>query len=417
MRSVQIFPFLIAVLAGCGTQQGASENKRGDSGNPSGVTVSLSNPAQDEAGGAEVLDDASIAMSELDLLLREIRDLRSHVLPEDAAEAIEQQRQINLQIIEIAKEIVARCGDDEFGRRLQNTALVEHFESRLQLAIDGSSDDVEQLYADVKAVSDSDSTSKSAAEGVYTLARFAHEMARRHGKKDLRWYENFSRWSREFANRFPDSDQRAIALLTGAAQSCELQATTRSDFGQAKRLVTEAKLCYTILSETYDQRDAATTGAAALRRLSLPGRSLTQFGGPTVNGQFLSSTVFKDSVTIIFFWDTTSNEFNDKLLPLLKQAEEAAGARVRFVGVNLDQEKATVVSYIAEKGVPGDQIFFPLANQRGWSNPLVRFWGITHSPEVWIVDANGVVFATNVGHQQLVARLKQVFSSRQATAE
>jgi hypothetical protein len=58
--------------------------------------------------------------------------------------------------------------------------------------------------------------------------------------------------------------------------------------------------------------------------------------------------------------------------------------------------------------VPGQQIFFPNAEQRSWNSPLIRFWGIAKSPSLWIVDKNGKVVSTTASADNLVNQLKPV---------
>lgn len=412
MRSVlDLLPLaLLAAVAGCDLANDAGEFTEGQE-RPPGVTVSLNSSGDSPGQDAEpetALNDPVVTLTGVDLLLQTIRDLRNHKLPDDAAQAAEVDRQRNLKIVEIATEAIQTCVSDQSRQRQMNIAVKELLESRLRLAISGTDTDVAQLYEDARAFYAADESSAAAAEGIYTLARFAHEMARQSGGEDLRWYENFSRWSREFASRFPNQADRAISLLVGAGRSCELY-SFQLDTQDGRRLLTEAKLCFTEVVDRFPDSDAAGEAAATLRRMNLPGQKLTQFAGPTAAGGFFNAEEAAGRVIIIYFWASANREFLEELVPLLHQAEKAGGQKIQFVGVGLDSDVNELEACRSENLLPGLQISFSDDNLRGWDNPLVRFWGISRCPSVWIVDAKGVVRDVDVGTEQLVDRLRAAF--------
>lgn len=400
---------LLISFFGCGTVEESAESGSANQTNP-GVTVSLGSRAESDNDAAKTdSEELNSDADDVSLLLRSIQDLREHRLPKDAEKARQQNRIRNERIVAVATDAIRLCLDNPARKQYFDKAVAELLESRLQLAVDGSSADVDQLYEDVKALSDSAPHSDAAAEGMYTLARFAHIMAKSNGNQDIRWYENFSRWSREFAGRFAGQKPRATALLLGAGRSCEIHAYDLQP-ADARRMFTEARLCYTDLVDHYPDSASAGDAAAAIRRMSLPGHQLSQFGGPTADGKFINRDYFTGVVTVVYFWDSVNDEFSEKLLPLLQQAAKAGGTRLQFVGVNLDKDTIVMQKFIDRYSPPGTQIVFRDDKLRGWNSPLVRFWGIVRSPSVWLVDKDGTVRTVDAGYRNVVAEMKSIFA-------
>lgn len=342
-------------------------------------------------------------------ILTEIRSLRIRTLPEDPEAAATARRQQNLRIVEMSADVLRRTLDDHSRQDAFSEGIRQLLEARFQLALNGSKTDIDQLYADVQALNDRDAHSLHAAEGIYTLARFAHTQARLLGRDDPAWFENFSRWAREFADRFRNQSERAVALLIGAGRSCELHAAITSNQEDADRLLTEARLCYLALADHFPHTPQGQEAVAVLRRLALPGQKLSQFAGPTLDGGYVTAETFVDQVTVIYFWDSQNQDFADKLLPLLRQAHQVSNARLRFVGVSLDADEQQVHDFVKRHQLPGQQVFFPEPSQRSWNSPIIRFWGISKSPTVWLIDRSGRVSSVDVGPATLVAAMRKLF--------
>ena len=131
--------------------------------------------------------------------------------------------------------------------------------------------------------------------------------------------------------------------------------------------------------------------------------------GPTSDGGFVSADEFPGKPTLIYFWDSESDEFSKDLLPLLEKIRaDVSSDRLRMVGVTLDNEESTMNSFMETHTVPGQQIFFPNAEQRSWDSPLVRFWGIANTPTVWLLDAQGKVVSTVADADNLGELLQKV---------
>lgn len=433
-RIVLLVPplLLISGLAGCGGNSAKTspqaENAAPAEGTdpkqisaspvirPAGLTASIPQPDADPSPQPASEDAAPTTPAfpddEATQSLAEIRKLRIAPVPSDIEAARKARRDRNQTIIDLATRAI-RGTMNESSRSTQfQTAVSQLLEARFQLALTGSEEDIEALYSDVQALSDRDPESAAAAEGVYTLARFAHTKAGLSGRSQPIWFETLSRWAREFADRFPKDQKRATSLLFGAARSCELHATASTDTKLATRLLTESQLCYTALAEKFSTTDQGQEATAALRRLALPGQVLTQFSGPTSDGGYVSAEEFPGKPTLIFFWDSESDEFRETLLPALaKIREQLPPDRLRIIGVALDEDENTLNNFLEQNTVPGQQIFFPQTAQRSWNSPLVRFWGLAATPSVWILDNQAKVISTSVTTEQLVPTLQQALKS------
>ena len=173
--------------------------------------------------------------------------------------------------------------------------------------------------------------------------------------------------------------------------------------------MTESTLCYTALAEKFPTTEQGQEAVASLRRNALVGQVLTQFSGPTADGGMVSADDFPGKPTLIYFWDSESDEFTKDVLPLLeKLRKQLSSDRLRMVGVALDEDESLMNTFMETHNVPGQQIFFTNPEQRSWNSPLIRFWGIAKTPSIWLVDAEGKVTTTTVETENLVDELKKI---------
>lgn len=351
---------------------------------------------------------------ELEDVIRRIQLLRGSDIDGTGAVKLEVRRRRNFRIIELATRslpLAMSVANDE-SAFLQLVRFL--LEARLELAVSGHADDIQSLYADVKALSARDPDSSATAEGVFTLARFAHEMARRRGGKEPEWFDNFAQWAGEFARRFPQQKKRATVLLLGSARSCELQSLDTRDPGQSAMLMKLARRNYLRLISDFENSDEAVEATAVLRRLDLPGQQLSQFSGQTLDSDRIDSQAFVDAVTVIYFWDDRDSEFSEQLLPLLQQAAEVANGQLRFVGVPLNDDVTSIRDFLQRHHVPGKQIVGSTNGHRGWNHPLVRFWGLSRGATCWLIDRNRTVAAVDVTSADLVDRMRVLFPREEA---
>jgi thiol-disulfide isomerase/thioredoxin len=396
------------------TQSGAAVQSPG-----SGlVTASIPSPestsAENQTGGAQGAAPKPEPVDEVTAMLRRAHQLRIAPVTGTAEEEKKVRRSRNEEVVELSTKVLKLTMNDKEKEPQFNQAIGQLLEARFQMALSGTQEDVEQFYADVQALNDRDPKSAAAAEGVYRIARFVHTKAGLLGKTQPVWFEQLSRWAREFAQRFPEYGQKpgqispAVTLLFGAARSCELHAAG-ADPELSGRLMTEAKLCYTAMAQDFSKTPQGQEAAAVLRRMAVVGQPLSQFSGPTMDGGMVSADEFAGKPTLIYFWASDESEFGSELLPILQEiSAKVPGDRLRLIGVALDEEETELEQYMERTKVPGQQIFFPNREQRSWASPLVRYWGITRCPSVWLVDRSGVVVTTTVSASDLKSAVSKL---------
>lgn len=429
---VLVCAVLSGLLVGCGDAassdaSGGGETTASTDGGNSGVPVStasvsksspvtasisssVSNSDGAEKTGTEKLPGASAKVQFPDddatRTLAEIQKLRNGPVPTDVEKAKLARRERNLQIVDLATNVLRLTMNDESRRPQFHQAIGQLLEARFQLALAGTEDDVNLLYADVQALNERDPKSIAAAEGVYYIAKFAHTKAGLLGRKDPVWFETLSRWAREFAARFPEQQQRAANLLFGAARTCELNSAALDDAALSARLMTESKLCYSALAESFQKTEQGQEAVSSLRRLALPGKVLSQFSGPTIDGGMISADDFPGKFTVVYFWESEDDQFAKSVLPVLqKLRNDIPSDRLRMVGVALDEDEGILNAFMEDHAVPGQQIYFPNAEQRSWNSPLIRFWGLAECPSVWLIDVEGRVISTSCRIDNLASEL------------
>ena len=403
----------VAVLTGCTSevadQADQTSVESGRTSEAAGITAEIRPGTNSDIADGARLGAATDQAEPVDPVRAKLDELlRLRVL---AASQFEQNGAIVLKATEVLKLTL-----EDPSRQTEFLEAIRHLlQARMQLALQGDQADVEQLYADVQALNDRDETSAAAAEGIFYLAKFAHTKARLPGSANTDWHGTFSRWAREFASRFPDQSERAVSLLFGAGRSCEMKSATAQDADESARLRAEARLCYVELQQRWPTEPQGHEAVAVLRRFNLPGKQLSQFGGPCLDGSRITAEQLPGRITLVYFWDASSRKFTEDWLPDLKHVEsKLPPERIRFIGINLDEDRQTCETGVEEHQLPGDQIFFDDEKQRGWNSPIVRWWGVSQSPGVWLLDRDGVVAEVDLRRSELFKSLQQLLKRRTA---
>ena len=301
--------------------------------------------------------------------------------PEQIAEAHIDRHQ---EIVRMATEVLAKTHSDPEKSRTFDDAAFLLMNARLQLALcdDEKARDpnIDALYEHVEAFYKRDPKSKAAAEAAFTVAKFAHENARRHRSQE--WLTEFSRQSQLFAAKFPQED-RASSLLYSAGWSCELSG-----------LEAEAERCYTLIAEQYPDSEKAVAATGSLRRLDLVGKPV-QLGGTTFDKGHVSVDEYAGKTVLVFFWQA-SNPKVAELMPILEELQTARGDELAIIGVALDEDEQTIASFLENHPLEWKQIFFSNPERRGWNNTVAEFYGVKSVPSLWLIGPDGKVRATNL---------------------
>ncbi len=361
-------------------------------------------------GGGMTLDvspgDADQASPEW--ALEEIALLRAQPIPDDPKKVGAIRRERNTKIIELAAKVIAETHENPKQETFFNNAVKQLLESRLEMALAGQPDDIDQLYDDVKDLDERDHASPAAEEGAFTLVRYAHANAQRFATSDPRWFQELAQQARLYADGYPTKTDRAAPILFAAARSCEIHSPKMEDPKLRTSLLKEAMLCYTTLKQQFSEHVNGQRAVAILRRLRLRGTELKQFAGPLLNGKNFRIDMLRGRTPVLVFWSSENEKFARNVETLKATINKYKSAGVYMIGVSLDKDELDANAFITKHSLPGQTVFFKDPGKQRWDNPLVNYWGVVEIPTVWVLNKDGVVVSTDVSIDQLDQLLAQV---------
>lgn len=389
----------LALLAGCGGSAPTGDKSAEPSGLP---TASIG------GGKSKNATDEAPAPGSPEWNLLEIGKIRVQPAPDANKLSVDKladiRRERNEKVIDLATAVIAATHDDP-KQEPSFVAGVHHLmEARTQLALQGAQEDVDALYADCETLQAKYPKSKAAAEAAFARVLYARTNATLHALREPRWLDEFARQARLFAAGFPDEEARALVALQAAARSCELNQRSEAAAG-----------CYAEIEKRYPNHQHAAQATAALRRLHLKGQRL-ELAGPTLEGGFARIDDFAGKTVLVCFWDTESEEFL-KAAPMIQAvAKKYAKHGLAVVGVNLDEEEADVTEFLEKHPMPWPHIFHPDPVQRRWDNPVAKHYGVLDVPNLWLVNAEGVVLDTAVQPETLEAQVREALQRQMRAA-
>jgi peroxiredoxin len=310
-------------------------------------------------------------------------------------QAVEELKRRCHLIVEKAMVIVVGTTNDPEKEKLFNNAVHFLCDARMKLALAGEAGQTELLNQDAEALFKRNKESFAAAEAGYRLVQLAQAQAEASGKQDAQLATVLSRQARLFAERFPKEVNRAPMALITAGRYCEL-------FGAPA----EAKNCYEVVEAKFAQTPFADQVAGCLRRIRLPGQTLTEFGGPTLDGGFVKLEDYAGKPMLIVFWSKDSETFNRDLPRILAADAKYTKSGLAIIGVNLDREELPLEQYLEKTGISWRQIFHTAASSRGIRNPVAVHYGVTSVPTYWLIDGQGRVLAAPLPIDQLEAGIE-----------
>ncbi|MDB5389054.1 MAG: alkyl hydroperoxide reductase/Thiol specific antioxidant/Mal allergen [Planctomycetaceae bacterium] len=334
--------------------------------------------------------------------LQEILKLKGQPNPktDDPAQLRAHRKILNEKIINVARTVIEQTHSDKKRERVFDVAVNYMLDARLELAEQGDKEHIADLYDDAASLWERNKNSKPAADAAFKLIELAYFNAKRAAaankddlSKENKWLTEFNTQAMEFAKRFPQ-DNRGLHMLYTAARSCEA-------FGKSKQAVQ----AYTQLQQSYPATRQAERAQAVIRRLKLPGQSVRQLGGPTIDGGFLSlGQDLSGSPVVLVFWSMEKKPSLDDL-PVLQQFEKSyAKQGVQLVGVCLDEDQAAIEKFLAKNKITWPQIYFNDPGKKGWNNKIANYYGI-QDVATWLVDSNGICVSTSVKVQDLDKQL------------
>ena len=389
---------VLSTAAGCGQSEPAATATDATAVAPQNVVRTAATPSEKaDAPAATPVDESPEA------LIREVTRLSATTLTQTAgAEAMGLQpagevsltpisntamaaaeRDRNSEIVQLSMEVIARTHDDPEKAQIFNNAVHYMTRAQVELALTGDAESERQLIKNAEDLRQRDAQSFAAIESAAKVVDLAQRKAQQSGTADLA--AAYARQARLFAAQFAHEPNRAAVTLLAAGRWCDEQGFARP-----------AAECFQTLAADFPDSLFASQAAGALRRVSLVGRPLSEFGGPTIDGGFVRPEHYKGRPLAIIFWSAT-----DETVPEAFAALDAARGRnadLAIIGVCLEDDER-MAAMAVEQLPTCPQIYSAVPEERGSRNPLARHYGVEKTPLVWLVAADGRVVSVNAKPQ------------------
>jgi thiol-disulfide isomerase/thioredoxin len=147
--------------------------------------------------------------------------------------------------------------------------------------------------------------------------------------------------------------------------------------------------------------------AGVYRRLDLPGNEL-KVSGTLLDGSKLDWPSYRGKVVLVDFWATWCGPCREEVPNILTMYNAYHDRGFEVLGVSLDDTPEDANRYIKDNEIPWATLFPKDENQRGWDNPLARYYGISGIPTAILVGPDGRVVHMNARGRNLRAALQQL---------
>jgi peroxiredoxin len=106
-----------------------------------------------------------------------------------------------------------------------------------------------------------------------------------------------------------------------------------------------------------------------------------------LDGRQVDTAAMRGKVVIIHFWATWCEPCVEAIEKMTRAYAGLKELGVEMIGIDLDAKKENVEKFVKEKGVAWPQFW----DAEGKNNRIVREWGVTIFPAMWLIDKNGVL--------------------------
>ncbi len=293
------------------------------------------------------------------------------------------------QTVQLASQVIGKTHRDPNSEEFFNSAVHYLTDARMQLALAGEDEQAQLLLEDAQSLFQRDATSFAAMEAASRVLELTQAKASRSDNTDPKWTLAFARQARMFAANFPQETHRSAVNVLAAGRMCERLG-----------VLTEAETCLAWIEQGFPQTPYAEQAAGPLRRLRLVGNPLTEFGGPTLDGRFLSINQLRGKSLLVVFWTSNSAQFREDL-PVIQKTLNNFPDRIAAVGVNLDTDEIAATNFVKQSQLSWPHIFHSDPQNRGEYNVVARHYGVVDVPQYWLVDSQGIVRSVDLSIDEL----------------
>lgn len=259
-------------------------------------------------------------------------------------------------------------------------------------------------------------------EGVSRLAKFVEVMRADPNPQSLAAYVEFRYVMAEYAYQLQEAKADFGDVQKTYVSRLESFVTTYPDSPDAADAylqlgITEelsgkediAKKWYQQAVVKFPSAPPAQKAAGALKRIDSIGKPIklsgVGFSGRTID---LSASPYKGRIVLIDYWATWCQPCMDSMEELKKLHAKYGNQGFTVIGVNLDGNKAEVITYLKGARLTWDSLYEPGGLEGKFANDL----GILTLPTKILIDQNGNVVDRNIHISQVEDQIKKLLPKK-----
>lgn len=147
-----------------------------------------------------------------------------------------------------------------------------------------------------------------------------------------------------------------------------------------------------------------------LRRMELPGNEMEVFG-TFLNGKKIDWKSYRGKVVLVDFWATWCGPCRGEIPSMKKMYAGYHDKGFEILGISLDDTPQDAKRYIKEEDISWRTLYPVNEEDRGWNNPMARYYGINGIPTAILVDQEGKVVHMNARGRNLPMMLKKLLGN------
>lgn len=376
---------LCLATVGCGsgsdTTTGATDKPASTDSTATASTTAINDQSADmesptqPAGSPEEIMLKVVQLTATQVKAADPTDLRP--VAETVVASAERSRQ--QEIVQLSLEVISQTHNDPAKEQLFNNAVHYLSGAQLQLALEGDNESEQELIDNASLLLKRNPQSLATIEANAKVVELAREKAERLATDE--YAMAYANQARLFATNFAHEPNRAAVTLLDAARWCERRGYTEPSIA-----------CYSELKTSFGSTLFASQADGPIRRLTMLGKSLGEFGGPTIDGGSVLREHYNGQPMVVVFWDSRDPDLVGTFEEIEQQRASRPQTDIALIGVCLDEDERTAAAAIdALPRCP--QIYSPDPTERGRNNPLARYYGVQDTPTIWLIASNGTVMS------------------------